>query len=76
MELYPSSAVWVEVEELVSSASSSGGCWTSSLGNVAAVLLLPGLPSVGCGSGLCRGQGVIVVWNRRVLLSTGTTMAL
>ena len=75
MELYPSSTVWVEVEELVFSVSSSGGCWISSLGNVAAVLLLPGLPSVGCGSGLCRGRGVMVVWNKRVSPSTGTTMA-
>ena len=66
MELYPLLAVWVEVVELVFSASSSGGCWTSSLGNVAAALLLLALPSAGCGSGLCRGRGVIVVWNRRV----------
>ena len=76
MELYPSLAVWVEVEELVSSAPSSGGCWTLSSGKTAVVLLLPGLPSAGCDSGSCRCRGVMVVWNRRVSLSTGTTMAL
>ena len=59
----------------MSSTSSSGGCWISSSGKIAAVLLFPGLPSVCCGTGLCRGRGVMVVWNRRVSPLTGTTMA-
>ena len=62
-------------EESVSSTSSSGGCWISSSGKIAAMLLFPWLPSVCCGTRLCRGCGVIVVWNRQVSLLTGTTMA-
>ena len=62
-------------EEFVSSISSSGGCWISSSRKIAAMLLFPGLPSVCCGTGLCRGHGVMVVWNRQVSPSTGTTMA-
>jgi len=62
-------------EEFVSSTSSSEGCWISSSGKIAAMLLSPGLPSVGCGSGLCRGHGVIVVWNKQVSPSMGIMMA-
>jgi len=40
---YPLSVT--SVEELVSSTSSSGGCWSSSLGKTAAMLLFPGLLS-------------------------------
>ena len=63
-------------EEFVSSTSSSGGCWILSSGKIAVVLLSSWLPSACCGTGLCRGHGVMVVWNRRVSLSTGTMMAL